>query len=257
MRLRAESLSPQQLYEELKESPFFYPTKFIEAKSPTAKTVILLGDNHTQPSSTFRQLQILSNLGIRDVGIEGWCGKETDEKRGARILNANIDLINKLLQSSKFNIVGVEDPKYQDILKLYGLLEAFNMDVHYAEDAVDRAAQKNREKQIQRIKDDLKKMGYSEEDLTRENILQKLQKHADGAGLTLEEYHAKVIMELREKFSVDKLKEAAEKSKKSYMIMIYGLAHIPNLPQTLHEAGFNVIVLKDPYDLEHLQYVSQ
>ncbi len=86
----------------------------IAEKPDSPPVVVLVLDEHDSPDDEWAVLEeIRAKLGINVVGMEGWAGEDADKDRGYRLLNAEEELIEKILPLKTYKSIGLEDAETQ------------------------------------------------------------------------------------------------------------------------------------------------
>jgi len=261
----AKNLSPSELYELLQKSAYFYPTKFIPSQDPDAKTILLIGENHLDALVGWRELDILrEKLGIDLVELEGWCGKDADDKRGVEVFNADTRLIRKLIDSKHFQMVGLEQEDFQTAQKLFvlkqvseGFQQEKNRNPGCSSDPTPRvqcADYGNYILDLNAATDNLHKLGYKDEELSPDLIHGNIERIAKKYNMSFEEFAQNLPMALREKVALERIDQSMKDNDARFRSVIFGLFHIPTLTKSLQKRGYNIIVLEDPFEYDHLDF---
>ncbi len=111
-----KKMTGQELYDALSQHPdlYFKPTRSVISNNPKAPVIIILEDVHGSPTIELGKLTLLERFfGFNFVGLEGWAGHEIDKKRGYRLLNAEVKLIEFLINHKDYIVVGLEDENLQ------------------------------------------------------------------------------------------------------------------------------------------------
>ncbi|GEM_PF-2861149 len=110
-------LSPKIKTEELAQDLQLrgWQIKTVKGTNPDSPLIILKQDVHNSPEYEWNFLcYMLKKYRINLVALEGWAGEEQDWQRGRTVLNAEIDLIKRLLPNTAFHKIGLEDAYLQD-----------------------------------------------------------------------------------------------------------------------------------------------
>lgn len=114
-----QNYNPSELFSLLEKNGLKPARTPIISNNPNAKTIILIEDEDHRKSTVkiLNKLEKIKQITKKNllVGLEGWCGKEIDKKRGKRVLIANNNLIKILVDdySNQFEIIGLENEDLQ------------------------------------------------------------------------------------------------------------------------------------------------
>lgn len=106
--------------------------ELIPSENPDAPIFIILPDEHGSPKIEEAKLNNLrEKLGINFVGVEGWAGKKADRERGYQLVNAERELVLKIIKDPKFKVLALEDPELQEKVMRKFYFEQYLQWLHY------------------------------------------------------------------------------------------------------------------------------
>lgn len=240
------------------------------------KTIILMDDYHGGEKAhgwkaNFDALEeIRRNTGISNVLIEGWAGHQADQQRGYRLLNAEEQLIEKLLEDRNYSVSGLEDKKAQEMIFKQELwdyhikLEQIEKDIEErkrnprtGELITQDQRARIREAYSKALEETARKLGLKPDKTTIEKIRGELVSYfgdiydySSLEKLRLKEHVNRTLNSRRESAAISKIaQEINSPANVNAAIVVFGAAHSEDLIKELKKhREFNILHVHNPQE---------